>query len=129
MSRNDVEDSDRAPLTELRRSSDQHGAKRYLRFDPTVSSGTLIQIMALFVTAVVAYGTYREDQTKVKADIEAVRVSAKVETEALKANAERDRTDSRSAVNEIRSDVKDVKADVSQINKTLAVLEAQGRKK
>ncbi len=112
----DMEETSRPMPLEYRRTSDQVGSKRFLRFDPTVSSGTLIQIGSIVVMAAVAYGTYREDQTKVKADIDAVKVSA-----------ERDRADSRGAVNEIRSDVKDVKADVSQINKTLAVLEAQGR--
>lgn len=129
MSREDVEDSGPMGFDQHRRAGDGSVARRIVRFDPTVSTGTIIQILSIMAMATVAYGTYREDQTKVKAELEAVRVGAKVETEALKVNAERDRTDSRSAVNEIRSDVKDVKADISQINKTLAVLEAQGRKK
>lgn len=124
----EVEESDRMPL-ELRRSSDQQGTKRFWRFDPTVSTGTLIQVTSLMVAFAVAYGTYREDQAKTRAEIEAVRVGAEVKIDALKTNAERDRSDSRGAVNEIRSDVKDVKAEVSQISKTLAVLEAQGRAK
>jgi hypothetical protein len=106
------------PLDQHRRYSDQSGPKRFFRFDPTVSSGTMIQIGSIVVMAAVAYGTYREDQTKTKAEIDAVKVSA-----------ERDRTDSRGAITQISSDMKDVKADVSQINKTLAVLEAQGRMK
>ena len=123
----DMEDSDRAPF-EPRRSSDQTGPKRYIRFDPTVSSGTLIQVGSLLIVMATAYATYREDQTKIKADIEAAKVEARVGIETVKANAERDRGDSRAAVNEIRSDVKDVKADVSQISKTLAVLEARSKK-
>ena len=110
-----------------RRESDHSGSRRFFRFDPTVSSGTLIQIVSILVGFGVAYGTYREDQTKVKAEIEAVKVGATVGIESVKANAERDRADSRAAVNEIRTDVKDVKSEVSQISKTLAVLEAQGR--
>ena len=97
-------------------SGQSGGPRRFLRFDPTVSSGTLIQIASILIGFGIAYGTYREDQTKTKAEIDAVKVSA-----------ERDRIDSRSAVNEIRGDMKDVKSDISQINKTMAVLEAQGR--
>jgi flagellar motility protein MotE (MotC chaperone) len=121
----DMEETSGPMPLEYRRASDHGGTKRFLRFDPTVSSGTLIQLASIVVMAAVAYGTYREDQTKTKAEIEA----GKVSIAEVRANAERDRADARGAVNEIRSDVKDVKADVSQINKTLAVLEAQGRKK
>lgn len=125
---NEMEDSDRTPFEMRRRASDQQGPRRYIRFDPTVSSGTLIQIASILIGFGVAYGTYREDQTRIKAEIEAGKVEARVGIETVKANAERDRGDARAAVNEIRSDVKDVKADVSQISKTLAVLEARSKK-
>lgn len=129
MKYDDMEDSSRMPLTEHRRSGDQSLPRRIFRFDPTVSTGTLIQVGTLIVMAAIAYGTYREDQTKLKAEIEAVKVGASTSVEVMKAGIERDRADARGSISEIRSDVKDVKADVSQINKTLAVLEAQGRKK
>ena len=118
----DMEESGPIPLGphqyQHRRAGDPGlvGPRRLIRFDPTVSSGTLIQIASILVGFGIAYGTYREDQTKTRAEIDAVKVSA-----------ERDRADSRGAVNEIRSDVKDMKSDISQINKTMAVLEAQGR--
>ena len=120
-----MEETSGPPADYHRRSADQTGPKRFIRFDPTVSSGTLIQIGSIVILAATAYASYREDRTKFQAELDA----GKVSIESVKANAERDRSDSRSAVNEIRSDVKDVKADVSQINKTLAVLEAQGRAK
>jgi archaellum component FlaF (FlaF/FlaG flagellin family) len=117
------------PLDQHRRYSDQSAPRRWVRFDPTVSSGTLLTLASLLISFGIAYGTYREDQTRIKAEIEAVKVSATTSIEVVKVGIERDRADSRSNINEIRSDVKDVKTDVSQINKTLAVLEAQGRAK
>ncbi len=112
MSFDDMEDSGRMPLDHHHRSSDG-GSKRFFRFDPTVSTGTLIQIASIMVGFAIAYGTYREDQTKVKADIEAVHVSA-----------ERDRADLKSAVADVRIDMKDVKDRVSSIDRSLTILQA-----
>lgn len=109
-----MEDSSRMPLDHLRRSSDQHGSKRFFRFDPTVSTGTLIQIATIMIGFAIAYGTYREDLAKTRADIELIKVTAN-----------RDREDVKAAVSDFHSDVKDIKNDLRDMSSSLAVLKAQ----
>jgi len=114
MSEEDMsEDSSRMPIDAHRRSSDRPGMHRFFRFDSTVSMGTIIQIGSIVVMAVLAYGAYREDQTKTKAEIEAVRVSAT-----------HDREEYRSGVADMRGDIKDVKDRMGSIDKSLTILQA-----
>lgn len=107
-----MEDSRPAPLA--RRASDHAGAKRFFRFDPTVSTGTLLQLGAIAVAVTVAYGTYREDRTQIKADIEQVKLTA-----------ERDRKDVVTAVEQFRGDVKEMKADIKDVSAKLAEVKGQ----
>ena len=104
-----MEDSGPMPLS--RRSSDR---RQLFRFDPTVSSGTLIQLGTILVAAAMAYGTYREDRAVVKADID-----------QLKNSTERDRTDVKGAVEQFRKDVGEMKVDIRDMNNKLIKIEAQ----
>ncbi len=97
-----------------RRTSDQHGARKFFRFDPTVSTGTLIQLGTIMVGFAIAYGTYREDRANTIASIELV-----------KATALRDREDVKAAVTDFRSDMKEMKNDLRNVDQSLAVLKAQ----
>lgn len=112
--RNDDMDSERTPLDGLKRSGDGERRSRFFRFDPTVSSGTILQIAVLSVTAIVAYGKYQADTTQTHADIDQIRV-----TQA------RDREDVKSAVDALRVDLKDIKADVKDVNNVVVGLKAQ----
>lgn len=84
------------------------------RFDPTVSSGTLIQIAVLMGGGVIAYGTYQADRTETKLAVEALRSAAAEEKTATKGS-----------LSELRTDVKDVQRTLVQISQTLAVSEAR----
>lgn len=95
-----------------RRYEDLHGEQRrkFFRFDPTVSTGTLITLATLMVSFGIAYGTYREDQAKRDAQVEAIKVQAAVD---------------RSAITQLGSDIKELKGDVSEIGKNVTVIKVQ----
>ena len=38
--------------------------RRIMKFDPTVNTGTIIQTLVFVMSVAVAYGAYREDQTR-----------------------------------------------------------------
>ncbi len=105
-------DTDRAPLDGLKRTTD--GRHRFLRFDPTVSTGTLLQIGALVCTIAVGYSTYREDRVETKAAIDAV-----------KATAVRDRDEMKTTIESFRTDVKELKTKMDGVGENVAVLKAQ----
>lgn len=108
----DTLDTDRTPLDGLKRTTDHR--HRFLRFDPTVSSGTLLQIMVLAGGAVLAYGAYREDRATTSAAIELV-----------KATQLRDREDVTKALTSISGDVKDLKTKLDGVGENVAVLKGQ----
>lgn len=111
-----MSDFDREPADGLKRNSDSR--HRFLRFDPTVSTGTLLQIGALVGTIVVGYSTYREDRVETKAAIEAV-----------KATAVRDREEMTKAVESFRGDLKELKTKMDGVGENIAVLKAQNARK
>jgi hypothetical protein len=104
-----MEETGPAPLA--RRIADKH---RFFRFDPTVSSGTLLQLVAIFTGFAVAYGTYQSDRTQMKADIKQVEVAT-----------ERDRVDVKTGAERLSADMKEMKADVKEISSKLIKIEAQ----
>lgn len=107
-----MEDTAPAPLS--RRSGDHRAPHRFLRFDPTVSSGALLQIGSFVIGFAVAYGTYTSDRTQMKADIEAVKTAG-----------ERDRNDVKATVQQFSADIKELKAGVNDANLKLVKIEAQ----
>jgi hypothetical protein len=107
-----MSDTDRMPLDGLHRDSDRR--HKFFRFDPTVSTGTLLQIGVLVVGASVAYGTYREDRTQIKADIDMVKVTTA-----------RDREDVKTAIEAFRVELRGVQQSIQGANESLAVLKAQ----
>jgi uncharacterized protein HemX len=99
-------------------SPQYHSKRTVFRFDPTVSSGTLIQIAVLLGGGVIAYGTYQSDRTETKLAVDALRASAVEEKAATKGS-----------LAELRTDVKDVQRVLGQISTTLAVSEARQQSK
>lgn len=103
------EDTEPMPLDGDRR---QH--RKLWRFDPTVSSGALLQIVTLTIGLGGAYATYRSDQATMRLEID--QVKATVATE---------KTSSKEALGEIKNDVKEVQRTLNQATQTLAVIQAQ----
>jgi len=108
----DMPDTDRAPIDGLKRTTDTR--HRFWRFDPTVSSGTLLQIVVIAGGLILAYGTYREDRATTAAEIALV-----------KATAVRDRDEMTKALANIGGDVKELKTKMDGVGENVAVLKAQ----
>lgn len=89
--------------------------KRFFRFDPTVSSGTLIQLVVVMSGAIVAYGTYQADKTQTKADIETVRLSS-----------DNNRIQVQTALTEIKVELREMRDKVDKTAIGVEVLKAQG---
>jgi len=106
-------DTDRMPLDGLKRTADER-RHRFWRFDPTVSTGTLLQLGAVAIAAGAAYATYREDRANTAAAIELV-----------KATAVRDREEMTKALMSISGDVKDLKIKLDGVGENVAVLKGQ----
>ncbi len=100
------------------RESEDQGGHKFWRFDPTVSTGTLLQIAAIVIGASTAYGAYREDRAQMRADIEQVKLSAS-----------RDRDEVKASFDGLRLDVKELTAETRNVSESLAVLKAQAPSK
>lgn len=82
-----------------------------MKFDPTVSTGTIIQTALLVASIAVSYGKYTEDQTRQDGRIAQVEVLAATEREATK-----------EALREIKGQMGDLQRSNQEIKESLAVL-------
>lgn len=105
-------DTDRMPLEGLKRSGDTR--HRWFRFDPTVSSGTLLQLAGIAVAVSIAYATYRED-----------RATILLRFTQLEADVTRDRKLQETSFESFRGDVKELKTKMDTMSENIAVLKAQ----
>lgn len=106
-----MEESDRQPFTVDRRD---HMRRKLVRFDPTVSTGTLLQVIGFLLAAATAWGTYTADRTQTRADIDAV----KHDTESTRAQLSQ-------AIKEFREDMRDTRNAVQDTNVSVAAMKAQ----
>lgn len=102
------QESEPMPLGERR----QH--RKLVRFDPTVSSGTLLQLFALVAAFGSAYATYQSDRATLRLEIEQIKASAVGEKQLA-----------REAVTELRQDVRKVQETITSVDKTLAGIQAE----
>lgn len=98
--------------TPTNREGDQR--HRFWRFTPEITTGNLLTAVTIAAGAIVAYGTYRADQTQTRADIKAVEVRQLA-----------DRDDFKSTVSSFRDDTKELKKDVQRISESIAEIKAQ----
>lgn len=105
---------DSAPMPLQRRAGDHQGLHRYFRFDPTLSTGSLLQLATFLMVFAIGYGTYTSDRTQTKADIEQLREGQKT-----------DRANVKEVVEQFRSDLKDIKADTKDIGLKIAEIKGQ----
>lgn len=104
-----TEDTEPMPLGRDRR---QH--RKLVRFDPTFSSGSIAQILALIVGLGGAYGKYESDRTKTTTEIE-----------QLKANALAEKIESRASITELKQDLRQVQATITSVDKTVTGIKAE----
>lgn len=98
---------------ELKRNDDRR--HKFWRFDPTVSTGTLLTLGMLLVTVAGGYATYRED-----------RVTMLTKISTLEADVARDRENQKVLFESFRGDVKDIKIKMDGISENVTILKAQG---
>lgn len=88
--------------------------RRLIRFDPTVSSGTIMQLGALLIGFVSAYATYVSDRATQRLEIEQIKASAVAEKLLVK-----------ETITDLRSDVRKVQETITSVDKTLTGIQAQ----
>ena len=85
--------------------------RRIMKFDPTVNTGTIIQTLVFVMSVAVAYGAYREDQTRQDGRITQVEVLA-----------DKDRDATKESLKELKSQVSDLQKSTQEIKESLAIL-------
>lgn len=110
------EETEPMPLTGDRR---QH--RKLVRFDPTLSMGSIAQIVTVLVALVgtlfallSAYGKYESDRTKMTGDIEALQKAAVAE-----------KAEMREVIRDLRADMRNVQQTVSSVDKTVTGIKAE----
>lgn len=93
---------------------DRRQHRKLLRFDPTVSSGTLLQLFALVAAFGSAYATYQSD-----------RATLRLEIEQIKASAVGEKVIAREAIHELKADVRKVQETITSVDKTLTGIQAE----
>ncbi len=82
-----------------------------MKFDPTVNTGTLLQIVVILASAFTIYSGMREDQVKQKAELEAVKATALAE-----------RVQTKEALTELKADMKELQKTTNDVKESLAIL-------
>lgn len=93
---------------------DRRHHRKLVRFDPTVSSGTLLQLSALLIGFASAYATYQSD-----------RATQRLEIEQIKANVAAEKVVAKESLTELRQDVRKVQETITSVDKTLTGIQAQ----
>jgi hypothetical protein len=101
------EETEPMPLGDRR----QH--RRLVRFDPTFSTGSIAQILALLIGLGSAWGVYQAD-----------RASTRIELDQLKSNATSEKTEMREAIRDLRQEMRNVQQTVSSVDKTVTGIKA-----
>ncbi len=84
---------------------------RYMRFNPEITTGNIIQIVMLAIALGAAYGTYRDDQGKQDSEIAQV-----------KQLTSRDRDDTQKSLAEVKTRLDKQGDQLQDIKESLAIL-------
>lgn len=93
---------------------DRRQHRKLLRFDPTVSSGTVMQLIVLMAGFGSAYATYQSDRATLRLEIEQIKGQALVEKSLAK-----------ESISELKADVRKVQETITSVDKTLTGIQAQ----
>ena len=104
-------DSTRGDLFDDERT---HQRRKFFRFDPTVNSGTIGQIVTLLILAAGAWATYQSDKA-----------TARMEMDNVKLQVDKDRESSKEAVRDLRMDIKDMQQTLNAVNLQVTKLNAR----
>lgn len=98
-------------MTTPRTPREPNEPRRYMRFNPEITMGNIIQMVILLVSLGIAYGTYREEQSKQDGRISQVEVTAL-----------RDRLDTQAALGKVESRLEKQGDQLQDIKESLAIL-------
>lgn len=92
---------------------DPQKRRQFIRFDPTINTGALLEVVAIVVSVTLAYSALKSDQA-----------TQKIELDQVKASAAADKTSTKESLTEIKGDVKEIQRSLVEVNKVLAVIQA-----
>jgi len=85
--------------------------RKLMKFDPTINTGTILQIIVVAASAFALYTTVRTDQVQTKAELDAVKASALTE-----------RLQTKEALADLKADVKELQKSTNEVKESLAIL-------
>jgi len=93
------------------RAMSHNDEPRFMKFNPEINTGTIIQIVVVLASAAAIYSGIRADQVQVKADVEMVRAASLA-----------DRTQTKETLEDIKRDVRELQKSNNDIKESLAIL-------
>jgi len=88
------------------------GAQRkYVRFDPTLNTGHVLQIAVLVIGGFMAYTAVKTEQAETRANVR------QVEAQAIT-----DRSSTKDALADLKTDIKELQKSTGEIKESLAIL-------
>lgn len=69
----------------MTRTTPNSNPRRLMKFDPTINTGTIIQTLVFVGSVALAYGAYREDQTRQDGRISQIEAAAAQERDTTRA--------------------------------------------
>lgn len=100
----------------VRVKPDSEEGHKLMKFDPTFSMGTIVQIMVMIASVSLVYTTIRTEQVQQKSDLEAVKEAAKIE-----------RVTNVDTLRDIKNDIRAMQATMSDMKESLGVLRAKAQ--
>lgn len=90
---------------------DTNQGRRFMKFDPTVNTGTILQIATMVVVGAIAFATLRGEL-----------MTQKVEIEANRLTAERENRRNEDALKELKADMRELQKSMNDIKEGVAIL-------
>jgi hypothetical protein len=94
-------------------SGDRRQHRKLIRFDPTISTGAIAQIVVLLLGLGSAWATYQADRATWRLEIDQIKASATIEKAAAK-----------EAITELKADVREVQKTMNSVDKALVGIQA-----
>jgi uncharacterized protein YlxW (UPF0749 family) len=99
------------PAPQEHEHDDSHHGRRLMKFDPTINTGTILQIATMVVVGAIAFATVRGEL-----------MTQKVEIEANRLTAERENKRNEESLRELKADVRELQKSVNDIKEGVAIL-------
>lgn len=85
--------------------------RKYVKFDPQINTGHIVQIIVLIIGGFTAYGAIKADQQAQRSDLEQVKAVATVE-----------RAQNAQALADLKTDMKEMRTSLNDVKESLAIL-------